>query len=377
MSADFWAGYVSGVAAILIGNPMDRIKVRLQAYSPPQQPLPTPPTLSSCPQPSLSSPTLPPSAPALAIPLSPTSLSSLVTRYLQSTAPLVAGTAAPILGYGALNALLFVSYNRTEDALNRAFLIPTSLDVTPDVINNTRGSNLWTTWLAGAAGGLATWPISTPTELIKCRAQLASLPGSSPTGPSSSFCIARSVLRTEGVRGLYHGGVVTALRDAIGYGFYFWAYELSGRVMTSLLRHEPRRGPSSLDIDGVRGNGNAMGLFTQETAKVLLCGGIAGVATWASIFPLDVIKTRVQAQAYPSDPAATPLLASGAPPRRRGTVRIAREAYAEGGAGVFFRGLLVCSVRAFLVNAVQWFCYEWIMLELGRHSQDREKQSHS
>ena len=29
MSADFWAGYVSGAVGILIGNPLDVIKVRL------------------------------------------------------------------------------------------------------------------------------------------------------------------------------------------------------------------------------------------------------------------------------------------------------------------------------------------------------------
>ena len=31
MSADFWAGYVSGAAGIIVGNPLDIIKVRLQA----------------------------------------------------------------------------------------------------------------------------------------------------------------------------------------------------------------------------------------------------------------------------------------------------------------------------------------------------------
>lgn len=31
MSADFWAGYLSGAAGILIGNPLDLVKVRLQA----------------------------------------------------------------------------------------------------------------------------------------------------------------------------------------------------------------------------------------------------------------------------------------------------------------------------------------------------------
>ena len=31
MSADFWAGYISGAAGIVIGNPLDLIKTRLQA----------------------------------------------------------------------------------------------------------------------------------------------------------------------------------------------------------------------------------------------------------------------------------------------------------------------------------------------------------
>jgi hypothetical protein len=34
MSADFWAGYLSGAAGILIGNPLDLIKTRIQAGPP-------------------------------------------------------------------------------------------------------------------------------------------------------------------------------------------------------------------------------------------------------------------------------------------------------------------------------------------------------
>lgn len=34
MSSDFWAGYISGAIGIVIGNPLDLIKVRLQASSP-------------------------------------------------------------------------------------------------------------------------------------------------------------------------------------------------------------------------------------------------------------------------------------------------------------------------------------------------------
>jgi len=294
MSADFWAGYISGAAGILIGNPLDLIKVRLQAGTP---------FLTSTP--------------------------ASYTAQFSSAGSLIRGATAPILGYGALNALLFVTYNRTSTLVN----------------SSTKGAppNLWTTWIAGAIGGLATWVVSTPTELVKCRAQISS----SPTA-ASSWGITKEILRSEGIRGLYFGGVVTALRDSIGYGFYFWSYELSTRLIMTKMRE---RGSDS-----------------QEAAKVLLCGGLAGVVTWASIFPLDVIKTRVQTQIL-ADSTIAPLL--GSPPvtdgterRRLGAVEVARNAYRSEGPGVLFRGLAVCSIRAFIVNAVQWAVYEWIMREL-------------
>jgi solute carrier family 25 carnitine/acylcarnitine transporter 20/29 len=131
----------------------------------------------------------------------------------------------------------------------------------------------------------------------------------------------------------------------VGYGFYFWSYELSNRF----LRTD--------DPADSRGTSNM---------KILLAGGIAGVVTWASIFPLDVIKTRVQTQVF-SAPVATSEEGTLLPQeqrkpfRRKGAVEMARLAYANEGAAVFFRGLGICSVRAFVVNAVQWAVYEWMM----------------
>ncbi|RGP71828.1 hypothetical protein FLONG3_6942 [Fusarium longipes] len=310
MSADFWAGYLSGAVGIIIGNPLDVVKVRRQV----QQASPT----SGLPSCSITTGT---AAATSAI----NQGASLGTRFLRTYKSLVNGTAAPVLGYGALNALLFVSYNRTESALNSAFSTP---------------GNLCNTWIAGAVGGLATWIVSTPTELIKCRAQLAS-------PPMSSLAIAKQTWRNEGVRGFYFGGIVTALRDSVGYGFYFWSYELSTRWLAT----EPGEQVS----------------FQHEAAKVLFCGGLAGVVTWASVFPLDVIKTRVQAQTLGGPVETLPLLQQNGSSRtsRAGALQIAREAYQEGGPRIFFRGLTVCSIRAFIVNAVQWAVYEWAMLEFG------------
>ena len=50
MSADFWSGYISGAAGILIGNPLDLIKTRIQAGNGPT-PAPTSTSTSGIPIP--------------------------------------------------------------------------------------------------------------------------------------------------------------------------------------------------------------------------------------------------------------------------------------------------------------------------------------
>ncbi|PTB77141.1 hypothetical protein M440DRAFT_1437739 [Trichoderma longibrachiatum ATCC 18648] len=282
MSADFWAGYLSGIIGIIVGNPLDIEKVRRQTRSHVAEKL-----------------------------------------YSQSSVAFMKGTAAPIFGYGALNALLFFSYNRSEAMLKGSASTPTAG---------------WVTWTAGAVSGLAVWVVSAPTELIKCRAQMS-------TPAMSSWAICKQILQRDGVRGLYHGGVVTALRDSIGYGFYFWTYELAHRHWPAAREHD----------DAVPGR--------RDTSKVLLCGGIAGIATWASVFPLDVIKSRLQTQQQQQHlHRATTDMAGN---RRYGAWQMAKDTYRDGGMRPFFRGLTVCSVRAFVVNAIQWAVYEWIMSEVA------------
>lgn len=141
----------------------------------------------------------------------------------------------------------------------------------------------------------------------------------------------------------------------------FWSYELSKRALS--IENDDRN---------------------REALKTLLCGGLAGVITWASIFPLglyrplpslsplrlltdreDVVKTRVQtwdlshksSQGSIVPHVAQPLLVgqeANVRTRRPSTLQITKEVYAAEGLGVFFKGLGVCSARAFIVNAVQW-----------------------
>ncbi|KAA8649753.1 putative mitochondrial carrier protein [Aspergillus tanneri] len=291
MSSDFWAGYLSGAIGIIIGNPLDLVKVRLQA---------------GCAEANASSP-------------------HVHLNRFDNVRSLVRGAAAPILGYGALNALLFVAYNRSLVFLDNSVTDPT----------NPQTTTLCKIWIAGAIGGVASWAVSSPTEFIKCRAQLDTRPG------VSSWTVAKDILQTRGLKGLYYGGAITCARDSVGYGFYFWSYEYCKRCITS-------------DDDGAR----------KAALKILLCGGVAGVATWASVFPLDVIKTRLQAQTIAIQPENRLLLRSQQGGQLLNSFQLFRETYRAEGLRVFYRGLGICSVRAFIVNAVQWATYEWLMKSL-------------
>jgi solute carrier family 25 carnitine/acylcarnitine transporter 20/29 len=137
--------------------------------------------------------------------------------------------------------------------------------------------------------------------------------------------------------------IVHVMHSRAGIDFFsFWSYELLKQNSTS-----------KDDSD-------------RDTAmKVLLCGGLAGIITWASIFPLDVIKTRLQTQVLHERSSQQgehhALLAADLQGTRKSSLGIARHLYRTEGAGVFFRGLGICSVRAFVVNAVQWAVYEWMM----------------
>ncbi|KAK9368753.1 mitochondrial carrier domain-containing protein [Lipomyces kononenkoae] len=312
---DCIAGYISGAVGIAIGNPLDIIKVQLQnssasarLFGSPR--LPGPDEL-------LISPSLSANSAASTTPLQ-TGRKVIDYRYLQS---LLHGVAAPILGYGALNALLFASYSvslRVLDEVSPAM---------PDIAKM---------FAAGTIAGLSTVVVSAPTEVIKCRAQAShdSIKPGSTTNEAvglSSWTVCKDVFKREGIAGFFKGGLVTGFRDGFGYGVYFWAYGAAKNW--KVVEDETR---------------------LQHVLHLLIAGGIAGCLSWASIYPLDVIKTRYQAQL-----ANDASLHSSE--RYTSSWDCARKTYRAGGIRFFFRGITVTMVRAFLVNAVQFGTYEWMV----------------
>ncbi|KAF9988072.1 hypothetical protein BGZ65_012461 [Modicella reniformis] len=346
-------GYISGVAGLIIGSPLDVLKVRLQAQGSPGA--------SS----NMSSNT--------------NTLGTMVQN--EGFRSLFKGIASPIIGLAGLNSILFASYSATMRLLETMAPPPGSAF-----------QPLTHVFTAGFVAGIACFLVSTPTELVKCRAQVIASrldPSSSAAAQrailseSGSWRVAKDVISRFGIRGLYQGGWVTILRDAPGYGVYFLAYEWLKR-----------------ELDVLPGETGGI-----NTWKLLFAGGLAGTLSWVSIYPLDVIKTRLQTQPHliTTDPyisartlpitasshiptVTTSLLSTNHSEQRglvhqtsrqghsavpsnapyRGMIDCAIRSYRSEGMGVFVRGATPALLRAFPVNAVTFFVYELVLAELKK-----------
>ena len=91
----------------------------------------------------------------------------------------------------------------------------------------------------------------------------------------------------------------------------------------------------------------------SDSATELISGGLSGMLAWASIGPIDGIKTRVQAG--PKTGTASLSMIS-----------VARDIQAEGGTRQLFRGAGPMVARAFVANAVIFSVYEECWRQIGR-----------
>jgi hypothetical protein len=103
--------------------------------------------------------------------------------------------------------------------------------------------------------------VLSPLELLKCRVQAGVDDG--------VRAAARRVWAQGGVRGFTRGLGPTLAREVPGNAIFFASYEALQRSASGLgAAHSPLAAP--------------------------LCGGLAGVAYWLLVLPLDTAKTRIQ-----------------------------------------------------------------------------------
>ncbi|KAM6157720.1 solute carrier family 25 member 45 isoform 3-T3 [Rhynchocyon petersi] len=166
-----------------------------------------------------------------------------------------------------------------------------------------------------------------PFDLIKVRLQNQTEPRRKQSNLQPRYrgplhCMT-SIVQKEGPQGLLRGAGTLMLRDTPTLGVYFVTYEWICRQNTPKDQN-----PSS--------------------ATVLVAGGIAGINSWITATPLDVIKCRMQMDGMKGRVY-------------QGVLDCMVSSVRKEGPGVFFKGLIINSARAFPVNAVTFLSYEYLL----------------
>lgn len=218
-----------------------------------------------------------------------------------SVGGLYRGISSPMAGVAFINAIVFGVYGNVQ----RHSSDPNSLHMH---------------FVAGSAAGLIQSVICSPMELAKTQLQLQNNNGGKRMFKGPAHCL-QHIAKTEGLRGVFKGLGITAMRDVPGFSSYFVSYEMMMRM---------KENPGML--------------------YTLMAGGLAGVASWVCVIPLDVIKSRLQADGV-----------NGQMRQYSGMMDCWRKSYSREGWSFLTRGLGSTLIRAFPMNAVCFLVVSSVM----------------
>ncbi|XP_036915380.1 solute carrier family 25 member 48 isoform X1 [Sturnira hondurensis] len=289
---DFAAGWIGGAASVIVGHPLDTVKTRLQAgvgYG--------------------------------------NTLSCIRMVYRkESVFGFFKGMSFPLASIAVYNSVVFGVFSNTQRFLSQ------HQSREPEAGPPHTLSNLL---LASMVAGVVSVGLGTPVDLIKIRLQMQTQPfrktnlslkpravalGERPAYQGPVHCIA-TIVRTEGLVGLYRGASAMLLRDIPGYCLYFTPYVFVSDWITPEACSDP------------------------SPYTVWLAGGIAGAISWGTATPMDVVKSRLQADGvYLS--------------KYKGVLDCISQSYQKDGLKVFFRGITVNAVRGFPMSAAMFLGYE-------------------
>lgn len=283
---DLAAGTAGGIAQVLVGQPFDIVKVRMQTSAKGTY----------------------------------TGMLHCAGGILKNEGPLAfyKGTLTPLLGIGVCVSIQF-------GVLEYAKRIFTAQNLARGE-GGEEGKMLGGGQLviAGVAAGLANGVVSGPVEHIRIRLQTQSNTNPMYKGPFNAM---KQIVSQYGIAGLFKGQAVTFLREATGYGVYFLAYEkLVQREMTQ---------------KGIRRD-------QINPMNSVLYGATAGYALWAVIYPIDMIKSRMQTDGF--TPSTGQKYASA-----RDCVR---KVWRTEGISAFTRGLGPTLIRSPFANGATFLGFE-------------------
>lgn len=174
--------------------------------------------------------------------------------------------------------------------------------------------------------------ITAPFERVKIILQIQ---GQKQLGPgekpkySGGVDVVRQLMKEGGIKSVYRGSAMTLARDGPGSAAYFATYETIKRNLTP--KDETGK-PGKLSL-----------------TAVAMAGGVAGIAMWIPVFPVDTIKSRLQSGEGNLSISAT-----------------IRQLYGKGGVKAFFPGIGPAMARAVPANAATF-----LGVELAHQAMDK------
>ncbi|CAL9730282.1 mitochondrial glycine transporter Ymc1p [Monosporozyma unispora] len=194
---DLSAGTAGGIAQVLVGQPFDTTKVRLQTST------------------------------------TPTTASTVVKNLLKNEGPMgfYKGTLTPLIGVGACVSLQF----GVNEAMKR-FFRNINEKKTGGVSNNNGLLSLPQYYVCGLTGGVTNSFLASPIEHVRIRLQTQTGSGKEVEFKGPIDCIKK--LRSQ--KGLMRGLTPTLLREGHGCGTYFLVYEalVANQINKGLSRTE-------------------------------------------------------------------------------------------------------------------------------------------
>lgn len=230
----FVSGGIGGICLVLVGHPLDLVKVRMQTQG---------------------------------VGAGNTSPIQMLRTTMQreGVRGLYRGVSMPILAVAPMFAVCFWGYDMGQRLIRTVQNVPADTPLSiPQLVT------------AGALSSLPVTALMAPSERIKCLLQVQANETGSKVAPKYTTMreCALYVYKEGGIRSVYKGTVLTLWRDVPGGAVYFGTYEFMKRY---IIKHH---------YDGETKK--------ISPAAVLFSGGLAGMANWCVSIPPDVLKSRFQ-----------------------------------------------------------------------------------
>ncbi|KAI8639388.1 hypothetical protein BD408DRAFT_371879 [Parasitella parasitica] len=275
-TADFISGNFGGMSQVIVGQPLDTIKVRLQLDQGRFK------GAWDC---------------------------TIQTVKKEGFLALYKGMASPLIGIGAVNALLFTANSSIKSRLQSH----------PDQL-----LSLDKIAVAGAGAGVVNSILASPVELLKIKMQ-AQFGSKSVDGKryfTGPIDCAKYLIQRDGIaHGLFRGLWATIAREIPAYAGFYSGFEFTKRYLT--------QGQEA------------------DVLQLMMSGAMGGVSYWVCSYPLDVVKSVVQNQAEP--------------PKGLYITHVLKQIYKRDGLGGLFRGFTPTVLRSVPAAGATFTAYELSM----------------